>query len=110
NGKMMFFASDRPGGYGGLDLYYVMQDQFGEWTAPKNCGPTLNTPYNEDSPYLHPDGKTLYFSSEGHNSIGGYDVFQTRWRKADSSFVRPANIGYPINGPDDDIFFVLDAS
>lgn len=102
---VMYFSSDREGGEGGRDLYQVKKLPTGEWAKPQNLGPKINTPYNEDGPFIHPDGKTLYFSSEGHKTMGGYDIFRTR-QKEDGTWEEPENIGYPINSPDDDIYFV----
>jgi len=103
--NVMFFTSDRPGGYGGLDIYQVRRLPDGSWGLPKNLGPEINTEYDEETPIIHPDGKTLFFSSEGHNSMGNLDIFYSHV-KADSSWSEPVNIGYPINTPDDDFFFM----
>lgn len=100
-----YFTSDRPGGLGGLDIYEIRKLPNGEWAMARNMGPTINTPYDEETPMLHPDGKTLYFASEGHNSMGGFDNFITR-QNADSTWRDPVNLGYPINTADDDFFFV----
>jgi outer membrane protein OmpA-like peptidoglycan-associated protein len=107
--KILFFVSDRPGGLGGQDIYYSIKEKSGKWGKPVNLGPMVNTPYNEDCPFFHYDGKTLYFSSEGHSSMGGYDIFKTTWQK-DKSWSPPINLGYPINTPDDDAFFVISPS
>ncbi len=101
----LFFTSDRPGGLGGLDIYMVKKDKLGNWGTPKNLGPEINTQYDEETPMIHYDGKTLYFSSEGHNSMGRLDVFYSQMNN-DSTWSRPVNLGYPINTPDDDFFFV----
>ncbi|MCW3805016.1 tetratricopeptide repeat protein [Plebeiibacterium marinum] len=100
----LFFTSDRKGGYGGLDIYMVRKLPNGEWGTPKNLGNTINTPYDEETPMIHYDGKTLYFSSEGHNSMGNFDIFYSKMNN-DSSWTKPVNMGYPINTPDDDFFF-----
>jgi len=106
DGNMMFFVSERKGGYGRGDIYMVKK--IGDsWGIPENLGPTINTPYDEIGVFIHPDGKTLFFSSNGHNTIGGYDIFMsyydgTKWSK-------PINLGYPINTPSDEIHFVLSA-
>lgn len=105
DGKILFFSSDRPGGYGGLDLYYSVWEG-GRWSLPVNAGSTINTPENEDAPFIHADGTTLYFSSQGHNSMGGYDIFSSQFDIRKNYFSAPVNIGYPINTADDDIFFV----
>jgi hypothetical protein len=102
---MMLFTSDRNGGEGGLDIYMVRKLPNGNWGRPQNLGPNVNTIYDEETPMIHPDGKTLYFSSEGHNSMGKFDIFYSKMN-ADSTWSDPVNIGYPINTPDDDFFFV----
>ncbi len=101
----LFFTSNREGGYGGMDIYMTKRDASGKWGIPKNLGPNINTELDEDTPILHVDGKTLYFSSEGHNSMGRMDVFYSVM-EPDSSWTEPINLGYPINTPDDDFFFV----
>lgn len=101
----LFFTSDREGGYGGLDIYMVKRDIHGNWGKPRNLGPRINTEYDEETPMIHYDGKTLYFSSEGHNSMGRLDVFYAEMLQ-DSSWSKPVNLGYPINTPADDFFFV----
>ncbi len=101
----LFFTSNRPGGFGGLDIYQVRRLPDGSWGLPKNLGPEINTEYDEETPIIHPDGKTLFFSSEGHNSMGKLDIFYSHVN-ADSSWSEPVNIGYPINTPDDDFFFM----
>ena len=101
----LFFTSDREGGIGGIDIYWVKKDKNGEWGEPQNLGPAVNTPFDEETPMIHPDGKTLYFSSEGHNSMGRMDVFYTQMQE-NSHWATPINLGYPINTPDDDFFFV----
>lgn len=106
DGDMIFFSSNRPGGYGGKDLYSVKKLPNGEWAMPFNLGPTINTEYNEDAPFVHPTNNILFFSSEGHKNMGGYDVFKTTYDEKEN-FTTPENLGYPINTIDDDIFFVL---
>lgn len=103
--KILYFASDREGGYGGTDIYSVKKLPHGEWALPMNMGPVINTAFNEDSPYLHPDGKTLYFSSEGHMTMGGYDIFYSKYNEQSKSWTAPENLGYPINTPHDDLHF-----
>ncbi|MBI2967734.1 MAG: PD40 domain-containing protein, partial [Bacteroidetes bacterium] len=109
--KTLYFVSDREttGALGGRDIYYCEWDAKKKmWGPVKNLGKEINTPYDEETPFIHPDGKTLYFSSKGHNSMGGYDIFKTT--KKGRSWNKPKNIGHPINTPDDDIFFVVSAS
>ncbi|HEU4717358.1 MAG TPA: hypothetical protein VFU15_05985, partial [Bacteroidia bacterium] len=106
----MYFSSDRPGGYGGRDIYVATLQPDGTWGNVKNMGPKINTPYDEDAPFLHPNGTTLIFSSQGHNSMGGYDIFRTDLTPVDSTFWEPSdpvNVGYPINTAGDDKYFVL---
>lgn len=109
DGTKLFFSSDRPGGYGGRDIYMVKKQPNGRWGEPTNLGPAVNTPWNEDAPYFHPDGKTLYFSSDGPQSMGGWDIFVTEYNEAEDKWLSPLNMGYPVNTPDDDIYFVLSA-
>ncbi|MBQ9469320.1 MAG: PD40 domain-containing protein [Bacteroidales bacterium] len=104
DGKHLVFTSNRSGGQGDLDLYISTMLPTGEWGPAKNLGPTVNTPYNENTPFFTPSGNLLFFSSEGHSSMGGYDVFAlTHQRYANWS--SPINLGYPVNTPDDDVFF-----
>jgi len=106
DGTVLLFVSDRPGGYGGYDIYKATRYQGGEWGAPVNMGPLINSTGNEKSPFIHPDGKTLYFSSDGWMGMGGYDVFYTRLPD-DGSIKKPQNIGYPINSPEDEVGFFV---
>jgi outer membrane protein OmpA-like peptidoglycan-associated protein len=105
----LFFSSDRPGGYGGLDIWYCELQADNEWGPPINLGPTVNTPYHEDCPFIHFDDRTLFFSSEGHKTMGGYDVFSTVLNKDSNTWSSPRNIGFPINSTDDDMYFVYSA-
>ncbi|TVQ17009.1 MAG: hypothetical protein EA361_03240 [Bacteroidetes bacterium] len=105
DGRRVFFISDRPGGFGGKDIWTATLDQRGRWTEPTNLGSTINTPYDEESLYLAPDDVTLYFSSQGHNTMGGFDIFKTQYRNG--RWTQPENLGHPINTPGDDLFFVL---
>lgn len=106
--KMIIFSSNRPGGYGGKDLYRVRKLPNGEWSLPRNLGPTINTPFDEDAPHLDVDGRTLYFASEGHNTIGGFDLYRSQLEEAEL-WSSPVNLGYPTNTVDDDIFLTVDA-
>ncbi|HPS51159.1 MAG TPA: OmpA family protein [Bacteroidales bacterium] len=106
DGKTLYFVSDRAGGYGGYDIYKSVKDNDGEWGSPMNLGPVINSKGNEKSPFVHPDGKTLYFSSDGWMGLGGYDIFFSRLG-SDSAWSKPRNIGYPINSPDDDLGFFV---
>jgi tetratricopeptide (TPR) repeat protein len=104
DGNQLIFASDRPGGFGGLDLY-ISRKVNGDWGPAVNLGPEINTPFNEDRPFLINNGKTLFFSSQGHQNIGGYDLFRSDLQ-SNGLWSEPKNLGYPINTPDDDIFFM----
>jgi len=103
-GDILFFTSDREGGFGGMDIYFCRKLPNGEWAEAVNIGPKLNTNFNEDAVFMHPDGKTLYFSSNGHPSIGGYDIFSST--RNEEGWEAPSNLGYPINSVQNDIFFV----
>lgn len=108
--RVMYFASERAGGYGGRDIWMAVLGPDGRWGNVRNLGPKVNTAENEDAPFLHPNGLILMFSSEGHNSMGGYDIFQTELTPKDSMWSEPGeaqNLGYPVNTPGDDKYFVL---
>lgn len=107
DGKHLYFSSDRPGGYGGRDLYVAEWINDSIWGNVKNLGPTINTKFDEDGPFFHADGKSLYFASIGHNSMGGYDIFHSQLQEEDTTWTNPINIGYPINTTDDDRFYVV---
>jgi len=107
DGQTLYFASERPGGFGGRDIYISQRQADGTWGTARNLGPTINTTFNDDAPFIHPDGITLFFSSEGHNSIGGYDIFYTVYRE--DGWGKPINFGYPANTPFDERFYVLSA-
>ena len=106
--SIIFFSSDRPGGYGGKDLYFMRRLMDGRWAAPFNLGPKINTAYDEDAPFVHPLTNTLFFSSEGHKNMGGFDIFRSNYDET-GTFSEPENMGSPINTSDDDLFFVLNA-
>lgn len=106
--NLLIFSSDRPGGKGGKDLYFSVRLPNGDWSLPQNLGDNINTEYDEEGPFLLPDGYTLYFSSKGHNTIGGYDLFYSELNE-DGSWSKPVNLGYPINSTTDDVFFHLSA-
>ncbi|GAB4295631.1 MAG: hypothetical protein Kow0068_20220 [Marinilabiliales bacterium] len=107
-GDKIYFSSWSKKGFGGIDIYYSEKDQNGHWTKAKNIGPEINTKYDEDSPEISKDGKTLYFSSKGHDNIGGYDIFKSEY--IDGKWTKPVNMGMPINSPGDDIFFKFNNS
>ncbi len=102
--KRLYFTSNRNGGLGGLDIYVSLRENNGDWGIPYNLGTVINTPYNEETPFLSDDDKTLYFSSRGHFNMGGYDVFYSK-QLPEGQWSRPENYGYPLNSTDDDIFF-----
>lgn len=108
DGETAYFISNRPGGLGGRDIWQVKKLPTGEWSKALNLGPVLNTEYEEDAVFISPDEKTLYFSSQGHTSMGGFDIF-TSVMGEDGQWGAPRNIGYPINTVDDDVFFVTSA-
>ena len=108
DGNIMFFVSDREGGYGGRDIYRLVKLPNGEWSEPFNVGPPINTPFDEDSPFLHPDAKTFYFSSNGEKSMGGFDIFHTQLNN-EGKWTDPVNMGYPLNTVEDDLYFTTNA-
>jgi outer membrane protein OmpA-like peptidoglycan-associated protein/tetratricopeptide (TPR) repeat protein len=103
NDSTIFFASNRPGGIGEMDIYYSKKQAKDNWSEPVNIGDDVNTNLNEDSPFLTSDGKSLYFSSQGHLNMGGYDLFVAHL--TDSGWSDPENLKYPISTSDDDLFF-----
>lgn len=107
DGNTLYFVSERKGGIGNGDIYVSKKINKTEWGEPVNIGPTINTIEDEVSCFIHPDGKTLFFSSKGHNSMGGYDIFKSVYENGKWSV--PENIGYPINTVDDDVHFTLSA-
>lgn len=102
NTDVLYFSSDREGGFGGKDIYVVKKLKNGKWGKPENLGEEINTPYNDDAPFVAANGD-LYFASEGHATMGGYDIFVSRTTPEGRG--APENVGYPINTPGDDIFF-----
>jgi hypothetical protein len=104
DGQTMVFASDRPGGFGGLDLYISRKNK-GEWGQAVNMGPEVNTEYNEDRPFLIKGGTLLFFCSQGHQNMGGYDIFRSEIQ-TNGLWSTPSNLGYPLNTPDDNTFFM----
>ena len=103
NGDVLYFTSNREGGIGGLDIWVIYRQPDGSWTTPKNLGPTLNTPKNEKSPFIHSDSQTLYFASDGHPTLGGYDIYFSKKDDETNDWLEPVNIGYPINTDADEI-------
>jgi len=103
----LLVVSDKKDGFGGLDIYKSSKLSDNSWGPLENIGPTINTKYDEDAPFLTPDGNTLYFSSKGHTSIGGYDVFKSQW--IDDSWTEPENVGVPINTAGEEIYFITNS-
>lgn len=107
DGNRVIYTSARAGGYGSSDLYMIEKNQLGEWGIPQNLGGIVNTPFNENSPYLAPDGKTLYFASNGHPGFGGMDIFYSLFENGKWS--TPKNLGAPLNSGGDDTNFSISA-
>lgn len=103
--KTIYFSSDRQGGMGGRDIYYAQLLADGSWGNVKNMGPVINTAFDEDAPFVHSDGKTLFFASTGHNTIGGYDIFKSEFKLGKWSV--PYNVGKPVNTTQDDKFYIV---
>jgi flagellar motor protein MotB len=109
DGNMLIFSSSRPGGIGGKDLWYSIMKGNGTWAKPVNFGKILNTIDDEMSPFIHFDGKTLYFASDGRPGMGGFDIYMTRMNP-DSTWSEPKNLGYPINTFNDEMGLVIESS
>jgi tetratricopeptide (TPR) repeat protein len=105
SGDFMIFSSNRPGGFGGLDLYISYLQENGDWGSAINLGPEINSPFNEDRATLTDSGKTIYFCSQGHFNMGGYDIFKST-RLQNNQWTKPVNLGYPINTPDDETYYM----
>ncbi len=110
DGNAIFFASTRPGGFGGSDIYVCRRLPSGSWSPAQNLGEDVNTPENEDFPNISPDGNMLFFSSMGHTSMGGYDIFVAKWDEESKKFSGVKNVGFPINTPEDDMNFRVSSS
>ncbi|MGZ4038036.1 MAG: hypothetical protein ACXVPQ_09440 [Bacteroidia bacterium] len=110
DGNTIYFASDRKGSMGGTDIYMCRKMFNGKWGDPRNMGPGINSVLDEDFPNISPDGRTLYFSSKGHASMGGYDIFKAAWNDSVRQFTNPKNLGYPINTSYDDMNFRISKS
>ena len=108
DGNTFYFISDREGGQGGRDIYRVVRLPNGEWSKAQNLGNVVNTGHDEDGVFIHPNGRTMYFGSAGHNSSGGFDIFMTEMQD-DGNWTPPTNLGYPLNTTDDDVFFITTA-
>lgn len=116
DGKTLYFCSQNPLGNKGIGTHDIFKstlitlDEKTQWSEPENLGEVINTEYSERTVFIHPDGRTLYFSSEGHNSMGGYDLFKSVFNDSTKTWSKPVNLGYPVNSPDDDVDFVVSAS
>lgn len=113
DGKTLYFCSENPTdntGIGTHDIFKSSMNAKGDWGQPENLSAAINTVYDERTVFIHPDGRTLYFSSQGHNSMGGYDLFKSVYNDSSKSWSEPLNMGFPINSPDDDVDFVVSAS
>ncbi|MEO6883230.1 MAG: hypothetical protein ABI199_04305 [Bacteroidia bacterium] len=108
NNNQIYYSSYGKNGENGKDIYVIRKLPSGEWSKPQNVGYPINTEYDEDYPFLHPNGKVLYFCSKGHNSMGGYDVFKSTWNDSTKSWQQPVNLDFPVNTPDDDILYITD--
>jgi outer membrane protein OmpA-like peptidoglycan-associated protein/tetratricopeptide (TPR) repeat protein len=109
DGQTLAFVSTRGGSYDeGMDIYISKKNRFGQWGVPQNAGSVINTPFGEKSPYLAPDGKTMYFSSEGHPGFGGFDLFVSVYENGKWS--QPKNLGAPLNASGEDTYFTISAS
>jgi outer membrane protein OmpA-like peptidoglycan-associated protein len=106
--KTIYFVSNRPGGYGKLDIWKTEMIEEGVFTVPENLGPTINTEQDESAPFIHADGRTLYFVSNGHFGMGGRDIFFSTL--TDTGWTQPKNLGYPINTESDEINFIINAA
>lgn len=107
--RILYFVSDRPGGFGGRDIYKCLKLPNGQWGPAENLSSIINTKYDEDGIFIHPDGKQIYFSSKGHKSMGGFDIFTSIISGENAYWSEPVNVGYPINTPDDDVFYITAA-
>ena len=107
--NMVYFSSYGKSGDTGKDIYFVSRTGSGSWSDPVKLPAPVNSNYNEDFPFFHSDGKTLYFCSEGHNSMGGYDIFRSVFNPSTGSYTTPENLDFAINTPDDDFFYIADS-
>lgn len=109
DGKTIYFVSSRPGGFGGMDIWKTTMTAEGAFTAPENLGSTINTPGDDAAPFIHSDGKTLYFASNGRVGMGGYDLYYSTLQD-DGTWSEPKNLGYPINTWADEINIFINAA
>jgi outer membrane protein OmpA-like peptidoglycan-associated protein len=109
DGKKLFFVSSRPGGFGGSDIWISDLSDDGKWGEPVNAGDKINTAGDETTPFIHFDGKTLYFSSNGRANLGGYDIYVSRLQ-SDLTWSDPVNLGYPVNTHNDEMGLVIESN
>lgn len=113
DGRILYFVSNRPGGKGGNDIYVSRRDAAGEWTRPENLGAPVNTSFDEISPFIHANGQSLYFASNGHTGMGGYDLFVAEQLEEEdilaATWEQPRNLGYPINTHEDQVSLFVTA-
>lgn len=109
DGRFLFFASNRPNGFGGFDLYVSESLGKGKWGVPMNLGPKINTEFDDESPVLSFDGKTLFFASKGHKGMGGYDIYKSTYDTVKREWGTPQNLGYPINTAGNDLYYFMTA-
>ncbi|HYG39015.1 MAG TPA: OmpA family protein [Cytophagales bacterium] len=107
DGRTLYFISDRRGGMGGKDIYVSNKNSSGEWTQAKSVGQPINTPFDEISPFIHGNNKTLFFASEGHPGMGGFDLFYSNL--GEEGWGKPVNLGYPVNTKDDQVSLFVTA-
>lgn len=110
DGNKLYFTSNRPGGYGGTDIWISTKDSKGRWGDPQNLGKLVNTEMDEDGVYISASGKHLYFSSNGHAGMGDQDIYRSTYNAEKDLWERPINMGYPINSVENDIYIVFNRS
>jgi len=108
DGQRIYFTSLRKGGEGGLDIWYSDRDEEGKWQKPVNAGPVINTPFHEEMPYVIRNGNALYFSSEGHKNLGGFDMFYSSWDESQETWTEPVNLGYPFSTAGNDMGYIIE--
>jgi len=107
DGQVLYFSSDKKEGQGMSDIWFCIRQTTGEWSTPQNIGPVINTKYDETDPFISLDGHTLYFCSKGHSSMGGFDIFYSKYDSGTAKWSEPKNLGYPLNDADDQISFSM---
>ena len=110
DGRTIYFVSDRKWGFGNRDIWSSTQDETGTWGEAVNMGRLINSPEDEEGVFIHPNGKVLFFSSKGHNSLGGFDIFMSVFDETTQAWAEAENLGSTVNTPGDDIYFVMQAN